>query len=276
MDKTHFQETGTSDPELGPLIYGERLPITWAVSQTLVGIVLLVIGVGAFFLPNRMLPAFSNETSGIVAVLAGLGVGIYGLVVLVRNIRCRWQLHELGVMLIRGENANRLRYDHIGEMTHKIVRNFYSGMCISEEHDVILVSESATAPTRIQFNQVRKPKKLFGGDLNQQDELGQVCDQIAALIAKRMAAKLGKSETVPWAPGYVLRPEGVEFSKTAEVMHWKDVDRYEFTDGVFQLWRHGEPKPVLKIPTGACNFFPGFVVLSNRTQANPDQKASML
>lgn len=259
-----------ADAELGPLLYAERVHITPAVTYTVLGLVFLIVGVLCSFLkdPNPNAPRHAMLVAGLSVALGGLVCLTIGLVRLIPNLGASWHLHQRGVRSRKRGQERVLRYEDIDELTHKVVRVFHHDVCTGEVHEVTLRSQAADKPA-IYFKQVRRPRSISGADLNEPGAVTQVCDQIAASIAGRMAARVQRGESVPWVPTLRIRSDGIEFDTSrmgTERVEWHQIDRVAIEDGVFRLWARGESQPLIKVPTHLPNFFPGYVLLTGQMQ----------
>lgn len=266
MQEDNAQTSGCAD--LGPLLYAERVHITPAVTYTALGFVFLVLGVLCSFLkdPNPNAPRHAFLVAGLGVALGGLVCLTIGLVRLLPNLNASWHLHQRGVRSVKRGREQVLRYADVDELTVKVVRVFHHDVCTGEVHEVTLRSHAANQST-ISFKQVRRPRSISGADLNEPSPVTQVCDQIAASIAGRMAARLRSGEPVSWVRGLHLRPEGLEFASSGmgtERIDWRQIDRVSMEEGAFRFWARGESAPVMKLPTHLPNFFPGYVLLLDR------------
>jgi hypothetical protein len=251
--------------DLGALLYTERVPITPAVTYTILGLAFLLVGVLCSLLkdPNPNAPQQGMLVAGLVIALGGLVCLTIGLVRLIPNLGASWHLHQRGVRSLKRGQEQVLRYEDVDELTHKVVRVFFHDVCTGEVHEVTLRGHTPGKPT-IYFKQVRRPQRMSGADLNAPNPVTQACDQIAASIASRMAVRLRGGEAIPWVPTLRLRSEGLELDSArmgTERIEWRQIDRVSIEDGVFRLWTRGESQPIIKLPTHLPNFFPGYALL---------------
>jgi hypothetical protein len=205
---------------------------------------------------------------GLIVATFGALCLVIGLVRLVPNLGGSWHLHEHGVRLVRRGGERVILYKNVEELTLKVVRVFFHGVCTGEVHDATFKSHGPA--NKVFIKQVRRPSTTGGTDLDRPGELAQACDMVTGLIASRMGARLARGEPIPWIKAMCIHPDGLEVESPAihGRIHWGQIDSVGMDDGQFQLRRRGDSQPALKVPTHLPNFFPGYQLILDRLKAN--------
>ncbi|MBI3831130.1 MAG: hypothetical protein HY291_16545 [Planctomycetes bacterium] len=198
-------------------------------------------------------------TAPALGVLFGLGaVGMVWLYWTRRNPKFR--CCEYGVSWQQGNTDNKFRYTDIEVFTYSATRHYHNG---------------AYTGTYYSFNFVPKPEarakpigytcKINAVD----DEMENLRQHIAGVIAGRMARELREGKEVRWTPnmrfvaqGLEVRAPGMLFGrKDAVVIGIHEIERLNFEKGVFYIYKRGESKAVMNEPVSTANFFPGLALL---------------
>ena len=173
----------------GPLPVWRVRHNTPAVVYTCLGAAFLVAGVLVCFIPpDPRGPRNAMLIGGLVVANFGALCLIIGVVRLVPNLGASWHLHEHGVRLVGRSGKRVLPYKDVDELTLKVVRVFFHGVCTGEVHDATFKSHGPA--NKVFIKQVRRPSTISGADLDRPGELAKACDKVAELIANRMAARL--------------------------------------------------------------------------------------
>src|SRR5262249_34815918 len=144
------------------------------------------------------------------------------------------------------------------ELTLKVVRVFFHGVCTGEVHETTFKSHGTAS--KVFIKQVRRPSTTSGAGLDRPGELEQACNKVAGLIASRMAARLLRGEPITWVKSVRIHPDGLEVESPEAIqgrIPWGQIERVGIDEGMFQLWRRGDSQPALKVPTHLPNFFSG-------------------
>lgn len=273
---TEFNSNTAEGGDLGRVLYEERRHITPAVVYTSLGSLFLVFGLLCTLVqvpppgpPHAML------VMGLIVAAGGAICLVIGLVRLIPNIGASWHLHEHGVRLLQRNKARVFRYEDVDEITLKTVRVYFHDVCTGEVDDATFTPH-APGKKAVRIKQVRRPGTVSGSDLNQPGALAQACNKIAGLIANRMLTRIGRGEAIAWVRTMRLLPDGIEIdSRTGpDRIDWSQIDKVGIEQGFFQLWRRGDTRPILKLPTHLPNFFPGYRVILERTRQGSSPEAS--
>jgi len=268
---TDFNSNTAEGGDLGRVLYGERRHITPAVVYTSLGSVFLIFGLLCSLVPVPPPgPPHAMLVMGLIVAAGGAFCLVVGLVRLIPNMGASWHLHEHGVRLLQRSKELVLRYEDVDEITFKTVRVYFHDVCTGEVDEATFTSH-APGKQAVRIKQVRRPGTVSGSDLNQPGALAQACDKIAGLIANRMLTRIGRGESIAWVRSIRLRADGLEIeSRTGpERIEWSQIDKFGIEQGSFHLWRSGETRPFLKLPTHLPNFFPGYRVLLDRMRPGP-------
>jgi hypothetical protein len=250
---------------LGRLLYVERRHLKPAVTYLCAGLGLLLAGLLCSLL--RLAPPAPPHAPLVVGGLAALGGAVcvvIGLVWLLRELGGRWHLYEHGVRLRRYGGERVLRYAQVDELTVKVVGVFFEGVCTCEVYEVTLQAGGAEGGP-VYLKETRR--RGADGNLDEPAPLAEVCEQVAAAIAERLVARMTRGEVVPWVHEVRLFADRLEIGAPAtrlERVVWAEIDRTSVEDGALRLWRRGETRPVLYLPTHLPNFVPGYRVLLQR------------
>jgi hypothetical protein len=260
---------------LGPRLYGETVHITPAVVYTSLGTVFMLLGVLLCFVPpDPKAPPNAMLIGGGVVAIFGAACLVIGLARLMPNLGSSWHLHQRGICLVRRSGEQMLAYKDVDELTLKVTRVFLHGVCTGEVYEATF--QRHRPANRISIKQVRRPSSISGSDLNRSGEVAQACDQVAELIASRMTARLDRGEPIPWVQATRIYPDGLDVESAAIQgrIKWSEIERVEIKEGKFQLWRRGDVPPAIEIPTHLPNFFPGYRLILNHSNANTDSSDS--
>src|SRR5262245_38304327 len=253
--------------ELGPRLYGESVHITPALVYTWLGAAFLFVGVLVSFIPPEpRAPQHAMLIGGLAVAGFGAICLIIGLVRLLPNRGASWHVHEHGIRLVRRSGERVLLYKDVDVLTLKVVRVFFHGVCTGEVHDATFTTIQPAGKVRLK--QVRRPSSTPGAGLDRPGELGQACDKVAELIASRMTAQLRRGEPIAWGKSIYIHPDGLALPSPAQDrISWGQIEHVAVEEGEFQLWRRGEPRPAIKVPTHLPNFLPGYRVILDRLDA---------
>ncbi len=205
-----------------------------------------LLGVGAFL-------ALDSEARGAgILLLAGgaipAALAWYGPFT---TFRC----HELGVARRTRRRQAVMRYADMTEFTYQATRHFVNG------------SYTGTS-LAMKFRSPRGEINYSANAKVPDEDLDELRDHIAKVIASRMVRQLAAGEAVPWTGDLVLLPQGLQFRpggflgrKPPEVLPYERIRGFDMQQGVFFVWSQESEKPVIRQPVSAPNFFPGFYAL---------------
>src|SRR5262249_36107520 len=140
---------------LGPCLFGESVYNTPAVVYSCLGAAFLVLGVLVCFMPpDPRGPRNAMLIGGLVVASFGAICLVIGLVRLVPNLGASWHLHEHGFRLVRRSGERVLQYKDVDELTLKVVRVFFHGVCTGEVHETTFKSHGSAS--KVFIKQVRR------------------------------------------------------------------------------------------------------------------------
>ncbi len=176
-----------------------------------------------------------------------------------------FRCHAQGVFQSGPTGKRQLRYDEVDTFTYSAVRQYVNGA-----YTGTTLALKLTAPgTTIDYNKSVK---------NVDEDLDNLRDHIASVIASRMGEQLSREEPVVWTKNLTLRPDGIEFApqgflgrKERQFLPYKEVSGFNLHEGVFHLWAGDEKKSVMQEQVSAPNFFPGFLLLCSIFKPPEDQ-----
>jgi hypothetical protein len=221
-----------------------------------------LVVLACFLLFVTVMLLLAGLTVGPEPVLWGLGLGAGAVASFVGalQVRCaRFRCHQYGVYKAGLLGERSLRYTDVASFSYSAVRHFHNGAYTGTRFHL------GFEPIPGQGNNpIRHSVMLPHAD----QELDNLRDQVARMIAARMTQQLGTSERVPWTNSLTLLRDGIEYQprglfgrKEPLFIPFKDIQSYQIHKGTFYLWMRGRPKPVAQEAMTRANFFPGFYVL---------------
>ena len=155
-----------------------------------------------------------------------------------------------------------MRYRDIGEFTYGAVRMYYNGVYTGTTLTMKFVARPPAEREKISYS-----AQVQTGD----EELDNLRDHIARVIAVRMDEELAAGRPAVWTPNLTFHPDGIEYRAAGFIgrkepvkIPYSEVTNFGLEQGVFHLWVAGKEKSVMQEQVSAPNFFPGYVLLSSR------------
>lgn len=153
-----------------------------------------------------------------------------------------------------------LRYEDVGSFTYAATRYYVNGAYSGTDLAMRFRPRNREAGRSIRFK-----ARVNGGD----EELDNLRQHIARVIADRMHRRLANGKAVEWTPDICFRPAGLEITARVGlfrrlevwVLPYGEVTGIDLQDGVFYLFEAGRKGPVFQTPVSVRNFFPGFELL---------------
>ena len=258
--------------DLGPVVL-EQKPKLQAADLALVLATLTLI-------PTVLIPFTADFRTGIVAgpLCAGLGLvfGVLGIIHILTNYHKASYLHEHGLRVREGKGWRVVRYRDVTEMTFRATRMFYNGVYTGTLQEIGLKTDEPGSKPLVFKHSYREKAGLATG-YPDPTPLNHLCDVLTALIARRMADRLGRGESVAWTPAMRISNRGVEVvgrAGAADEVEWDRIARVDVERGIFRLWEAGFEKPRVGVPVGGPNFFPGYALVLQRLQGKPETRAA--
>jgi hypothetical protein len=263
---------------VGRLIFQRRpaRDIVWTLFVA--GLVLGVLSVGLIIAAFRSPPivpfAVGCPLLAVAALLAGW-----------QHHRAVIRCHQYGVVQSRMFGRRTLRYADIESFTCRVNRYFSHGIYNGSKLDLTFDPDPTSGARRIRH----------GFSLDHIDpEFEQLRDQVAAVIATRLAQRLATDGSAGWTANLRFLQQGLEYHpsgwegspilpsgsvrrKTPILIPYDSIEGYQiysgqggpmstWVDQKFVLWVKGQTKPVVTEDTSAPNFFPGYALLASWTR----------
>ena len=253
--------------DLGPVLLEKR-------PKPLAADLFLVLA-ALFLIPTALTPFVADFRTGVVLgpVLAAAGalLGILGILYILTNAGKASYLHERGLRVRDGKGWRVVRYEDVTEMTFRATRMYYNGAYTGTLQEIgVKTDESGNRP--LVFKHSYRERSGLQTGYRDATPLNHLCDLLTAQIARRMADRLGRGESVEWTPAMRISSRGVEVvnrAGAADDVDWDRIARVDVERGVFRLWVEGVDKPRVEVPVGGPNFFPGYALVLQRLQGQP-------
>ena len=222
------------------------------------------LGLGALIVFMMAFPALFGKKHPIVGgmLLAGflaMDYAAWGWFHFV--FRC----HERGGFTASGAGEQRLSYADITQFTYSATRHFHNGAYTGTQFSMKCAGPQANIGYSAMVN-------------SPDEELDNLRDHIAKVIASRMFRQLQEGRTVAWTADMNFLPAGLQFrratvfgmgGKPPEVPPYNQIRGVDLKTGVFYLWNQTESKPVITKPVSTPNFFPGYYLILALRQRSP-------
>jgi hypothetical protein len=245
-----------SAPQMGPLSESQGTGLgrvlferRWRTARLVAAVAAAILGgLGVYVILSLDAPPIAIGLFVLAAILVLAAVRVPASV-----FRC----HARGVFQSGLFGKRQMRYDEVETFTYKATRMFVEGSYTG----TMFALKFSSPVTTISYN-----KKVKNID----EDLENLRDHIAGVIAGRMGEKFSAGESVEWTRFLTLRPDGIEFvpqgflgRKERQFLPYGDIAGFEVKEGVFHLFAAGQSKSVMREQTSQTNFYPGFFLLSS-------------
>jgi hypothetical protein len=242
----------SADPNsLGRILFQRRPGMGTVVGLAIAGFVVALVGIGLLL--------GSSEVGGMIfggiMMVAGpcLGIGSYACAK--SNFRC----HERGVYQAGMFGEKRLMYTDVASFSYGATRHYhngvYTGTALALNFDPLPGVEGGS----ISYTTTVK---------NDDDDLDELRDFVAGVIANRMRQQLAAGHPVPWTRNMIFRPDGIEYTpsgffgrKQTSFIPSSQYGGWNMDQGVFYLFHQGTNGAVMSEQVSEPNFYPGFFLL---------------
>jgi len=242
---------------LGRVIFERRATRNVILAWDLVGILALgVTVVLSIIFAEEKKSIGAGLACGAAGVAVSLLIGLVGLNFRRGAFRC----HEWGVFKSGLLGERSLRYADVAAFTYGATRVFVNGAYTGTNFVLKFEPAPASAASPIAYT-----ASLPHAD----QELENLRDHIARVIATRMLQRLRAGEPVRWTAQLRFLPdEGIEYQasgllgrKALVVIPNNEIATWNIEKGRFFMWAKGQKKPVIKESAASPNFFPGFFLV---------------
>jgi hypothetical protein len=158
---------------------------------------------------------------------------------------------------VRYTEADRIRYDVVRERDKRGELPPVLEMLIRTSRGTIRYRGEYL--TRIRSTGFMGPKVALSID-----ELDDVRERVASVIADRLQEALGQGKAINWCGEAELTTGGLVLMRGArqgDVIRYRSIERIGEKDGLLSLLRDGQSRAILTMPTGGMNFWPCLVLL---------------
>lgn len=271
---------------LGPVVLEQKATHATALVMLLLGGLMTPMSLALAFLTP---PGKDAVSPGQLIIALGSAV-VMGLLPLGYGLYLRWRdrglvlyLHEHGLRERRAGRESVLRFADAEEMTFQSTRVFVNGSYAGTA-ERLAVRPGRPGAKGLFFQHSRRETSGMATGFAEMGEVERVANRVASGMARRLAERIQRGDTVAWTPRLRLSAEGVAVSRKPdpfrgdlaqtlkaltsprkdewEVIPWDRVARIDTDQGIFRLWVEGQSRPLVQVPTGLPNFHPGFLVAS--------------
>jgi hypothetical protein len=176
-----------------------------------------------------------------------------------------------GVERICGANVQRIPYDELFGFRSKWTDVLRNGIYHHTQVRLEFSSERPDLP-------VLKYDSTVDYDTLKYNELREFQDEVAEIVARRMADVLYNEGSVAWTHKLNLRHDGLELMKKSggapELIGFDRISDWTVDEGLFKLGIDGNRRPLLVEDTSQWNFYPG-LLLFRQLCASPSDGASI-
>jgi hypothetical protein len=250
-------DTGAEDERvgdgLGRVIF--QRDKSWSVAGMVVAYV-LGFGLAILGVPAAVLGVFIRAGGWIGMGIGMLVVGCIIAVVAFFNRVNVFRAHALGVTRTTTLGTKEVRYDQVGTFTWTAMRQFVNGAYTGTTMKVAFQPLAG----------VEAPAITYGTTLKGNDqELDNLRDFIAGVIACRWLREVQNGHTVAWTANSTFMPDGLDHKKgwfggTRELIPYNTLLRWEARDGWLYVYGVAS-KPLVQEQINQDNFFPGLTLL---------------
>ena len=218
-----------------------------AIGLVLAGMLVAVVGV-----------ALVQEVGPLVVGLGMIAVGALFAVAAYFNRVNIFRAHSLGVTRITATGRKELRYDEVGAFTWQATRHYYNGAYTGTSMKLAFAPRSGADGSPLTFGMTIK-----GND----EEIDNLRDFIAQIIAGRWLAALQEGRSITWTATSTFHPDGLEHKKGwlkgggTQVIPYSAVLNHNFKEGWLYLFGAASTKPLVQEQVNQANFFPGLALL---------------
>ncbi len=209
------------------------------------------------------------------AVFGTLGVCAVGspvFLVMLLTAGNVFRCHTGGVYRRSCWRSRELRFEDVGAFTYAATRTYING-------------GYAGTTVWMRFSPRRgaggRPVTFSASVTNADAELESLREHVSRVVGARLLQRLEGGESVAWADGLRLRPDGLEWTASGglfgravtRLVPYDEIAGTDIQEGQFYLFLRGVRKAVHTAPVSAANFFPGLLVLETLRQQAPARRA---
>ena len=213
------------------------------------------------FVPVALLVGFALMADR-ESLFVGAGILLVGVLLVVFAIHLKkasFRCQEFGVCRTGLFGETKLRYQDVASFTYSATRQFVNGSYTGTTLGMNFVAIPVQGAKNINYN-----TSVQAAD----DDLDQLRDHIAHIIAARMAEDYNAQGQVEWTDALTIRNDGILYTpsgffgrKDPVLLPWDRYNGFDMQQGTFHIFEIGKPKSVAQEQASAANFYPGFDLL---------------
>jgi hypothetical protein len=270
----------SNDPQnsnqLGPLVLEQQG--THATAWTCI-----ILGMGCLLLGSLLLVITRPGTVGIPVaqlVIGAIFLVAGGLSLFIGIWRRSYYngfklyLYRHGVQEVLSGRTTTAFFEDAQILTYAIVRVFSNGVYVGTV-EKIGIETALPEPKSLYFQ-----RKLLEANPHrpaESTEIERLVQEIAKLLARRMAKLIETGERLDWTSRMTLSRNGLEIKPASwwekdlgdiltgkshsERVAWDQIEEIRIENGVFSLRIQGQAKPAVKVFAASPNFYPGYAIL---------------
>lgn len=229
---------------LGRILFERRLDRGGAIFGMALGAFLTMMGAALLL---------GAKIWGLLLVPLGLGLGFFAWTRLPGSFRC----HEFGVCRTRWRGKDEIRHEEVQSFKYSAIRTFVKGSYAGTKLELFF-----RGPGGKEVKYSTTVQKL-------DESLEKLRDQVARIIAQRLARAYAAGQEVPWTEGLRFLPGVIEYRargwfgrKAPVLIPLAAVTDYDLQEEVFYLWTRDSKKPAIQEKVWLTNFYPGYQLLT--------------
>ena len=165
-----------------------------------------------------------------------------------------------------------LRFDEIDVFSFERRRNQSQGRYTGTTYTLVFADRSREQGQGIFYSTTVR---------NSDEELDDLRDRVAQIIARRMAQTFAAHQSVQWTPEIWFRGDALEYSRQRRlfvpskvaVIPYDTITDFEIRDGLFYIWTCYQERAVLTINAGGPNFYAGLILLEGLVHSQRSEAA---
>ena len=232
-----LQAAPKAPDDLGPVILEQKpKPLAADILLALALLFLIFTVLADFTADIRTGVVAGPMCAGMGAVFAFLGIGY-----ILANAGKASYLHERGLRIVDRKGQRTLRYQDVTEMTFKAIRHVSQRRLLGTSQEIGLKTDE-TGSKPLVFRHTYKEKSGLVSGYAEGTPMNRLCNVLTGLIARRMAARLQRGESVPWTRSYADQQSRRRNHGQGgwEEVEWERIARVDVERGIFRLWVEGD------------------------------------
>lgn len=248
-------DPAAGDSLLGRILFERSAGSGATVVFGVMGLILVLVGALSLWVGITGKDPVMAAAGGMLLLLSGL---CFAGGIRVRRVRLR--CHERGLQRTTMTSEKSLRFDEVDVFSFECRRNQSQGRYTGTTYTLVFADRSREQGRGIFYSTTVR---------NTDEELDDLRDRIAQIIARRMAQTFAAHQSVQWTPEIWFREDSLEYIRRKRlfvpakvaVIPYDTITDFELRDGLFYVWTCYQDRAVLTVNSGAPNFYPGLILL---------------